>query len=249
MTDAGEFTGAAHPEITIAHSSDLHLGTRWRRESDDELGALRVVLRTSVAAGADVLLLAGDIFDHNRLALETVESVTRLLGDARLRVVILPGNHDPATAESVYRRGGLADPANVDVLGVTADGVVTLAELGLEVLGRAHDDYADMSPLHPGRPRQLPHQVIVAHGHYVAGPADEHRSWKIYGEQIAATGADYVALGHWDRAVEAGDGTVPAAYSGSPHVAGSINVIRLGAVAAVERVALVEADEEGRSLI
>lgn len=242
------FRMARPPAVTVAHSSDLHLGTRWRRDSEDELGALRVVLRTSEVAGADVLLLAGDIFDHNRLALDTIEAVARLLGDSQMRVVILPGNHDPATSESVYRRGGLADPANVDVLGVTADGAITLPELGLEVLGRAHDDYADMSPLHPGRARQMPHQVIVAHGHYVAGPADEHRSWKIYREQIAATGADYVALGHWDRAVEAGDGSVPAAYSGSPHVACSINIVRLGASVSYERMPLVESDDEGRSL-
>jgi len=26
---------------------------------------------------------------------------------------------------------------------------------------------------------------------------------------LAATGADYVALGHWDRATRVGDGTVP----------------------------------------
>ena len=27
---------------------------------------------------------------------------------------------------------------------------------------------------------------------------------------IAATGADYLALGHWDRPMQVGDGTVPA---------------------------------------
>ena len=33
---------------------------------------------------------------------------------------------------------------------------------------------------------------------------------------IAATGADYVALGHWDRPPQVGDGSIPAYYSGSP---------------------------------
>lgn len=227
--------------VRIVHGSDLHLGTRWRRDDEDELGALRAVLGTAAALEADVVVLAGDVFDHNRLALSTVDATARLLGDAGLPVVVLPGNHDPATSDSIYRRAGVADPANVHVFGVTADGRIALPDLELELLGRAHDDYADMSPLHPGARRVLAHQVIVAHGHYVSGPADEHRSWKIYGEQIAATGADYVALGHWDRAVDAGDGTVAAYYSGSPHIARSVNLVRIDhAGVTVERAPLVE---------
>ena len=70
----------------------------------------------------------------------------------------------------------------------------------------------------------------MAHGHYV--PPDEwravaHNSWRIADADIAATGADYVALGHWDRAAPAGDGRVPAFYSGSPDLAGTVNLIRL----------------------
>ena len=46
---------------------------------------------------------------------------------------------------------------------------------------------------------------------------------------IAATEADYLALGHWDRPERVGDGTVPAFYSGSPDLAQTVNVIRLTA--------------------
>ena len=44
---------------------------------------------------------------------------------------------------------------------------------------------------------------------------------------IAATAADYLALGHWDRAAQVGDGTIPAYYSGAPHHAGTVNLVRL----------------------
>ena len=44
---------------------------------------------------------------------------------------------------------------------------------------------------------------------------------------IAATGADYVALGHWDRPTQVGDGSIPAYYSGSPDWAKTVNLIRL----------------------
>ncbi len=91
--------------IVIAHSSDLHLASDYR--PDEDLSRLRQVLSAARAEGADALLLAGDIFDHNRVKLEFIDSVGRVLNDAGLPVVILPGNHDCLAAGSVYRRGGL----------------------------------------------------------------------------------------------------------------------------------------------
>ncbi|HEU4341124.1 MAG TPA: hypothetical protein VFU31_06090, partial [Candidatus Binatia bacterium] len=40
------------------------------------------------------------------------------------------------------------------------------------------------------------------------------------------TGADYVALGHWNQAVQVGNGEIIAYYSGSPEYAGTVNVVR-----------------------
>jgi DNA repair exonuclease SbcCD nuclease subunit len=72
--------------------------------------------------------------------------------------------------------------------------------------------------------------VAVAHGHYdpsVDRSISPRPSWLINDEEIVATGADYVALGHWNRAMRVGNGAVAAYYSGSPEYAGTINVIRL----------------------
>jgi hypothetical protein len=43
-------------------------------------------------------------------------------------------------------------------------------------------------------------------------------SWIFGDEEIAATGADYLALGHCDRPMRVGNGVVPAFYSGSPEL-------------------------------
>lgn len=217
----------ADGELIVVHSSDLHLGSSPHASDPDGLGALRDVLAAALDVEAHALLLAGDIFDHNRLPLALLDRAARALGDAALPVVILPGNHDPATPDSVYRRGGLAGPPNVHVLGVTVDERMEFAELDLEVCGTAHADYHDMSPLHLPAGRSRAHQIVMAHGHWATGPHDAHRSWLIFDEEIAATAADYVALGHWDLAQRAGDGRVPAYYSGSPHYSGSVNVVRM----------------------
>jgi DNA repair exonuclease SbcCD nuclease subunit len=211
-------------EITIVHTSDLHLGTHGER---DDLEVLRLVLTAATQASADAVLLAGDIFDTNRLPLSVIDRVARLIADATLPVVILPGNHDPATADSAYRKGGLADPPNVHVLGVTCDDTMTIPELGLEIFGRAHMDYVDMAPIVTPAGRALPHQIVMAHGHFVRAEYDLHRSWLVHDTDIDATQADYVALGHWELSARVGSGDVEAHYSGSPHRAGTVNVVRL----------------------
>jgi DNA repair exonuclease SbcCD nuclease subunit len=166
------------------------------------------------------------VFDHNRVPLDLLDRCARMMGDAALQVVILPGNHDCLTPNSVYRRGGLAEPANVHVLGISVDEAATFPDLDLEIWGRPHLDHSDMSPLRDPRRRALGRQIVTAHGHWVTGPHDLHRAWLIHDEEIAATGADYVALGHWDRALPVGDGSVPAFYSGSPDLARTVNVVR-----------------------
>ncbi|MBM3521695.1 MAG: hypothetical protein FJX57_01955 [Alphaproteobacteria bacterium] len=56
----------------------------------------------------------------------------------------------------------------------------------------------------------------------------------------AAIDADYIALGHWERAAAVGDGFVRAHDSGSPATARSVNVVRLeeGGGVEVERMPL-----------
>jgi DNA repair exonuclease SbcCD nuclease subunit len=152
-------------------------------------------------------------------------------------IVILPGNHDPLTPDSVYRRGGLAEIPNVRILGLNIGQAVTFAEFELEIWGRAHLDYADMSPLADPRPRSTQWQLAAAHGHYVDDARDPNRligSWLIHREELIATGSDYVALGHWNQATPVGNGEVAAYYSGSPEYAGTVNVVRLRGSGEVE---------------
>ena len=162
-------------------------------------------------------------------------------------VVILPGNHDPALPDSVYVRGGLAQIANLAVLGVTHDEAVQFPAYDLEIWGHAHRDYLDMPPLRGPRPRTSRWQVAVGHGHYEppetrANPL--RPSWVFGDEEIAATAADYLALGHWDRPMRVGNGAVPAYYSGSPELARTVNLVRLSTAGgvAVSREALLRRD-------
>ncbi len=232
-------SGASQREVVLVHSSDLHLSADssfGASYSSDQLSVLHQVLAAATAVGADLVLLVGDTFDHNRQPAELVDRAARTMGEFSAPIVILPGNHDPLTPDSVYHRAELAAASNVCVLGLTVGEAVVFPKLDLEVWGRAHLDYFDMSPLEKPRSRSTRWQLAAAHGHYVeaAEPGRLLGSWLIRREELLATGADYVALGHWNRAARVGDEQIHAYYSGSPDLAGTVNVVRLRQDGSVE---------------
>jgi DNA repair exonuclease SbcCD nuclease subunit len=227
-------------DIVLVHSSDLHVDDDPHQGpyGKDGTTGLRVVLNAAKTHQADYVLLVGDIFDNNRQSAAIVTQCVQLLNDIGRPVIVLPGNHDPVTPDSVWRRGGLDQLANVHIIGVTHDLTVHFPEHDLEVWGHAHVDYSNMVPLREPRPRTARWHVTLAHGHYEDDGAVPLRpSWLISNAEIEATGADYLALGHWNRPAAVGTGTtVPAYYSGSPDLAKTVNVVRLRGNGTVEVV-------------
>lgn len=225
-------------DLILVHSSDLHVDDDRiaAQHNGDGTAGLRAVLVTARELGAEIVLLAGDTFDNHMVTEATINRAGEVLADAGLPVVILPGNHDPVSADSVYVRGRFAAIPNLRILGMTHDRAVTFPEHELEIWGHAHRDYHDMVPLRDPPPRAMRWQVAMGHGHYEP-PETWHNplrpSWLISDAMIAATAADYVALGHWDRAARVGNGAVPAYYSGSPEYVHTVNLVRLTATGEV----------------
>ena len=222
----------AEAELRIVHSSDLHVDTDYTAHlhGGDGTAGLRAVLETAHHLAADVVLLAGDVFENNRLPLDVLKRAAELFDRYGKPVVMLPGNHDPATEDSAHRRGGLNELANLSILGVSHASAVRFAKLDLEIWGRAHRDYDDMAPLAKARPRRCKWHIAMAHGHYDRLPdltTPYRPSWLISAAELSATGADYVALGHWNRPSRVGHHAAKAYYSGCPELAKTVNLVRL----------------------
>ena len=231
-------------DIVIVHSSDLHVDHDYtaRVHGGDGAAGLASVLRAARQCQADVVLLAGDTFESHRQPADLLDRTADIFAAAEIPIVLLPGNHDPAIPDAVYRHGRLARVPNLSILGVSHSDAVLFPTLDLEIWGRAHLDYVDMLPFERVRPRSARWHIAMGHGHYhpmAARNGGLQPGWLISDEDIAATGADYVALGHWNRAAKVGNGTA-AYYSGSPEYAGTVNVVRLGGAGdvAVTRVPL-----------
>jgi len=152
-------------DIVVVHSSDLHMDHDYtaRLHGGDGTAGLASVLSAACAAGADIVVLAGDTFDCHRVPPVLLDRAAALISAATLPVVLLPGNHDPAVADAVYHHQALARLDNLHVLGVTHEEAVVFADIDLEVWGRAHRDYGDMMPFERLRPRSTRWQIAVAH--------------------------------------------------------------------------------------
>ena len=96
------------------HTSDLQLGmTRWFLQETEDAQALfdaaRVEAITRLGEKAieyqcDFIIVAGDVFEHNSISAKTRERALAALAALPVDVYLLPGNHDPLTADSIFYR-------------------------------------------------------------------------------------------------------------------------------------------------
>ena len=216
--------------LRLLHTSDVHIG-HATGVGDHLHTCICPVLGVIEAAGrveADALLIAGDLFDHGRLPGPVVDGVLSVLGDADLPVVVMPGNHDVFDESSLWLR---ADLGNVTLLDDHAGTMVTLLDGGLHVWGKAmpeHDrHYRPLADV-PDRPGSGGAYVVMGHGFHETD--DSMRSSPITPADIAATSADYVALGHIHVRLDVSSGGVPAWYCGAPvgiTSSGTCNVVTI----------------------
>jgi len=88
---------------TFIHTSDFQLGmTRWflkgeaqGRFNDDREAAIVRLGELAKDTGADFIVVAGDVFEHNALSREILARATEMFKRLPVPVYVLPGNHDP----------------------------------------------------------------------------------------------------------------------------------------------------------
>ena len=88
------------------------------RYSAARRGAVSALGPLAAETGAEFVVVAGDVFEHNQLAPREVSQSLEAMRGIGVPVYLLPGNHDPLDAASVYT-GALFTaecPDNVTVL-------------------------------------------------------------------------------------------------------------------------------------
>ena len=114
------------PAVRFIHTADLQLGmTRHFLDTDAQAryAQARIDVLTSIgvmaaAEHAEFVVVAGDVFETNRVRPRTVGRALEAMGTIPVPVFLLPGNHDPLDAATVYRSPTFTRslPPNVTVL-------------------------------------------------------------------------------------------------------------------------------------
>lgn len=207
--------------LRLLHTSDVHLGSRDSARNGgatrEELALARIVELAAVEC-VDLLLIAGDLFDSNRIDVEVLAYTRTQLERAGCPVVVIPGNHDCYDEESVYRQEP-EDLLGPDVLLLAhEDGeTLDLPHLDLTLWGKGlvvHEPaYRPVDGI-PPRPEDG-WFVGLAHG-FVVPDRREPRSSLITPAEIATSGLDYLALGHVHVYRDVSSGPTRALYPGAP---------------------------------
>ncbi len=189
-----------------------------RRDAVAGLGAL------AAEVGAEFVVVAGDVFEHNQLAPSVIGQSLEAMRAIGTPVYLLPGNHDPLDASSVFtsRLFTTECPDNVVVLDRAG---IHQVRPGLEIVAAPWRSKAPTTDLVAdvldGLDAGPVTRVLVAHGGVDVLDPDREKPSLIrlarLEEALARGAVHYAALGDKHSLTQVGD-SGRVWYSGSPEV-------------------------------
>ncbi|ANE03736.1 metallophosphoesterase family protein [Corynebacterium crudilactis] len=266
MSTVHDEMSAMNTTVKFLHSSDLQIGmTRWflsdeaqARFDDDRIRAIEKMGRVAREYACEFIVLAGDVFEHNSLEQRTTGRALEALRSLKMPVYLLPGNHDPLTADSLFYRA--KDIAGVTIL---ADTQTHQISPGVEIIGAPLQHKIATSDLVADALKDLEPtdsiRIAVGHGqaearttHHRADLIDLHNVEAKLAEGII----DYLALGDTHSAQPVGT-SGKVWFSGAPEttdfhdldperVGGEVNSGKVLVVTASKEAVEVEEIEIGK---
>jgi DNA repair exonuclease SbcCD nuclease subunit len=197
---------------------------RYSAARRDAVAGLREL---AADVGAEFVVVAGDVFEDNQLAPQVISQSLEAMRAIGIPVYLLPGNHDPLNAASVYTSALFADecPANVTVLDRPGIHVV---RPGLQIVAAPWRSKAPTTDLVAEVLRDLEAlpadgitRVLVAHGGVDVLDPDPTKPSLIrlagLEDALACGAVHYAALGDKHSVTDVGS-SGRVWYSGSPEV-------------------------------
>lgn len=211
----------------VIHAADLHLDSPLQglgRLGDRGLAAeLRATTRRAydnlvalcISEKADLLVIAGDVYDGDWRSYETGEYFVRgirALRDSGIEVVIVYGNHDAES--SITKR--LTMPDGVRVLKTSEPESTEFPDLGIVVHGQGYairDVMDNLVQRYPGRRDGWTNLGVLHTG--VQGIAGHARYAPCSVSDLTACEYEYFALGHVHKRSQLAGGAAQVWFSGN----------------------------------
>lgn len=202
----------------MLHCADIHLDTPFtslgstegksaqRRNEIKE--TFHSIIELSIREKVDFLLICGDLYEHEYVRKSTVNFISEEFSRiSNIRVMIIPGNHDPYLPGSFYR--SFSWPNNVHILAADND-FLEFEEPHTRI-------FSSLSPSIPIKPSCI--DILMLHG-TLNMKVEKNPFNPLTSEQLDQSGMDYIALGHFHNRFEA-KGKVRTAFNpGSPEPLG-----------------------------
>ncbi|MGJ7567254.1 metallophosphoesterase [Variovorax sp. GB1R11] len=211
--------------ISLLHTADWQIGRVFSQFEPDDAAALfearfKVVERLAGIAAerkVDAVLVAGDVFDLQTVSDKTIRRMFNAMQGFSGPWLLIPGNHDSALSESVWRRAerlGAIPPNAVCCLEPRPHTVAGKFVLLPAPLTQRHT-YGDLTDWFAAAPSEagLP-RIGLAHG-CVQGILSEDidSANPIAAGRAGEAGLDYLALGDWHGTRQIDERTW---YAGTP---------------------------------
>ncbi len=259
--------------LRALHTADVHLGARHAdlgsqaaAQRERQFAAFRAAIDLAIAERVDLVLVAGDLFDSNtqpRRSVERVAAELARLAAAKIRSVIVPGTHDVYDRASIYRAYDLAalagQPPGSDLVTVLTpeQPSVHLPALDAVVYGPVFETkrapHPPLQGIDAARDERATWKIGLLHGSVRLPGKVEDDDVIVDPAEIATSGLDYLALGHWHSFLQGKAGNVLWAYPGAPEPvavdqdrAGSVLLVTFDQRDGTKRVAL-EQRQVGRT--
>lgn len=218
--------------MRFVHSADWQLGMTRHFLAGEAQPRYSAARRDVVAGlgqlaaevGAEFVVVAGDVFEHNQLDPQVISQSLEAMRAIGIRVYLLPGNHDPLDASSVYtsRLFKAECPDNVVVLDQAG---IHQVRPGLQIVAapwRSKSPGVDLAAeVLAGLPVDGVTRILVAHGGIDVLDPDPTNPALIrlaaVQDALSRGAVHYVALGDKHSATEVGTGG-RIWYSGAPEV-------------------------------
>ncbi len=222
--------------LRLLHTADVHLGARHAdlgdaaaAQRERQFAAFAASVNLALSERVDLFLVAGDLFDSNvqpRRSVERVAAELARLVRSRVRTVLIPGTHDVYDRSSVYRAYDLAALAGAsegdDLLTVLTPerpwvhiGACDVVVHG-PVFATKRAPHSPLRDLASVRTPDATWRLGLLHAAIAIPGRTDHDEVVITTDEIAASGLDYLALGHWHGAQVAKARGVTYAYAGAP---------------------------------
>ncbi|OHV04355.1 metallophosphoesterase family protein [Mycobacterium talmoniae] len=243
--------------MRFVHTADWQLGMTRHFLAGDAQPRYSAARRDAVAGlgalaaqtGAEFVVVAGDVFEHNQLAPAVISQSLEAMRTIGIPVYLLPGNHDPLDGSSVYTGALFTAECPDNVVVLDRPGVHPLRP-GVELVAAPWHSKAPtadlVAPVLDGLPADGTTRILIAHGGVDVLDPDPGKPSLIrlaaVQDALARGALHYVALGDKHSRTQVG-ATGRVWYSGAPEVTNFDDI-----EADSGHVLLVDLDETNRTV-